>query len=253
MLTPEYLLHISEGSEEIAEELHIDVVNRIVGRVVARMDRGEDFTLTSYDKWQIETLQDAGYLLEDIQTEIARKTNQQLVEVKEAMEEAGVEALSYDDKIYESVGMSPSPLEQSPYMVRLMQDDYERTMGEWKNFTRTMGVSAQQTYIDAMDKAYNLVSSGAVSYTQAFKEVLDEIINEGVKIRYPSGREDTVETATLRAVRTGISQMSAHIQLARMNEMEVDKVVVSSHLGARPEHQQWQGKIYSIDWNDFDF
>ena len=252
MLSPDYLLHISEGSEQIAEELHVDIINRIVDRIVARMDRGEEFMLTSYDKWQIETLQEAGYLLEDIQNEIARKTKQQTEEVKEAMEEAGVTALEYDDKIYQDAGLSPVALEQSPYMVRLMQDDYEKTMGEWKNFTRTMATASQQLFISSMDKAYNLVSSGAVSYTQAFKEVLDEIINEGVKIRYPSGREDTVETATLRAVRTGISQMSAHVQLARMNEMEVDKVLVSSHLGARPEHQQWQGKIYSINWNNID-
>ena len=251
MLSPDYLLHISEGSEQIAEELHVDIINRIVDRVVARMDRGEEFMFTSYDKWQIETLQEAGYLLEDIQEEIARKTKQQTEEVKEAMEEAGVEALEYDDKIYQDAGLSPTPLEQSPYMVRLMQDDYEKTMGEWKNFTRTMAVSAQQDYIRLMDKAYNLVTSGAVSYTQAFKEVLDEIINEGVKIRYPSGREDTVETATLRAVRTGVSQMSAHIQIARMDEMDVDLVIVSSHLGARPDHQKWQGKVYSRTGNGY--
>jgi hypothetical protein len=245
MLSPDYLLHISEGSEQIAEELHVDIINRIVDRVVARMDRGEEFMLTSYDKWQIETLQEAGYLLEDIQEEIARKTKQQTEEVKEAMEEAGVMALEYDDKIYQDAGLSPVALEQSPYMVRLMQDDYEKTMGEWKNFTRTMATSVQSDYISLMDTAYNLVSSGAVSYTQAFKEVLDKIVNEGIKVKYPSGREDTVETATLRAVRTGISQMSAHIQLARMDEMEVDLVIVSSHLGARPDHQKWQGKVYS--------
>lgn len=251
MLSPDYLLHISEGSEQIAEELHVDIINRIVDRVVARMDRGEEFMFTSYDKWQIETLQEAGYLLEDIQEEIARKTKQQTEEVKEAMEEAGVEALEYDDKIYQDAGLSPTPLEQSPYMVRLMQDDYEKTMGEWKNFTRTMAVSVQQDYIRLMDKAYNLVTSGAVSYTQAFKEVLDEIIDEGVKIRYPSGREDTVETATLRSVRTGVSQMSAHIQIARMDEMGVDLVIVSSHLGARPDHQKWQGKVYSRTGNGY--
>lgn len=251
MLSPDYLLHISEGSEQIAEELHVDIINRIVDRVVARMDRGEEFMFTSYDKWQIETLQEAGYLLEDIQEEIAKKTKQQTEEVKEAMEEAGVTALKYDDKIYQDAGLSPTALEQSPYMVRLMQDDYEKTMGEWKNFTRTMATSVQQDYIRLMDKAYNLVTSGAVSYTQAFKEVLDEIINEGVKIHYPSGREDTVETATLRAVRTGVSQMSAHIQIARMDEMGVDLVIVSSHLGARPDHQKWQGKVYSRTGNGY--
>lgn len=251
MLTPKYLLHISEGAEEIAEELHVDIVNRIIGRILARADRGEEFMMTAYDKWQIEVLQEAGYLLEDIQEEIAKKTKRQTVEVKEAMEEAGVEAISYDDKIYEAVGLSPVALEQSPDMIRLMQRDYESTMGEWKNFTRTTARASQTAFIKAMDKAYNLVSSGAVSYTQAFKEALDDIINQGVKIIYSSGKEDTIETATLRAVRTGISQMSADIQLARMDEMNCDLVIVSSHLGARPEHQVWQGKVYSRTGNNY--
>lgn len=34
-----------------------------------------------------------------------------------------------------------------------------------------------------------------------------------------------------------------------MNEFDVDLVIVSSHLGARPEHQVWQGKIYSRSGN----
>ena len=251
MLSPEYLLHISEGAEQIAEELHIDIINRIIDRIVARLDRGEEFMLTAYDKWQIEVLQEAGVLLEEIQTEIARKTKQQTEEVKEAMEEAGVEAINYDDKIYKMAGLSPVALEMSPYLIRLMQRNYDATMGEWKNFTGTTATASQETFIKAMDKAYSLVTSGAVSYTQAFKEVLDEVINEGVEIIYPSGRKDTLETATLRAVRTGVSQMSGQIQLARMDEMGVDLVIVSSHLGARPDHQLWQGKVYSRTGNKY--
>ena len=251
MLSPEYLLHISEGAEQIAEELHIDIINRIIDRIVARLDRGEEFMLTAYDKWQIEVLQEAGVLLEEIQTEIARKTKQQTEEVKEAMDEAGVEAINYDDKIYKMAGLSPVALEMSPYLIRLMQRNYDATMGEWKNFTGTTATASQETFIKAMDKAYSLVTSGAVSYTQAFKEVLDEVINEGVEIIYPSGRKDTLETATLRAVRTGVSQMSWQIQLARMDEMGVDLVIVSSHLGARPDHQLWQGKVYSRTGNKY--
>ena len=30
MLTPNELLHITEGAEEIAEKLHVDIINRIV-------------------------------------------------------------------------------------------------------------------------------------------------------------------------------------------------------------------------------
>lgn len=257
MLTPEYLLRISEGAEEIAELLHADIINRIIERMMIRINRGESYLLTSYDKWQIETLQEAGFLLEDIQKEISRKTKQQEAEIKEAFEDAGIKTLEYDDAIYQSAGLSPLPLWESPYLVRLMQRNYDITVGEWRNFTQTTASACHELFISEMDKAYNLITSGAVSYTQAFKEAINNVVSEGVVVKYPSGHKDTLETAALRCVRTGVSQMSAQITNARMEEMGWDIILVSSHLGARhtgtndfKDHQHWQGKFYSKSGND---
>lgn len=245
MLDPNYLLHISEGGEEIAEQLHSEIIRKMVYRIMIRIGRGEDYILTATDKWQIENLQQAGYLLEDIQKDIAKATKLQQTEIAEAMEDAGVKALDYDDKIYQSVGLSPTPLTQSPELIRLMQRNYEATFGEWNNFTRTMAEEAQRNFIYQLDKAYNMVSTGALSYTEAVKDVVNSVISDGATVKYATGHEDTIETATLRAIRTGISQATAHIQIERMNEMDVDLVITSSHLGARPSHQIWQGKVFS--------
>ena len=245
MLDPNYLLHISEGGEEIAEQLHSEIIRKMVYRIMLRIGRGEDYILTATDKWQIENLQQAGYLLEDIQKDIAKATKLQQTEIAEAMEDAGVKALDYDDKIYQSVGLSPTPLTQSPELIRLMQRNYEATFGEWNNFTRTMAEEAQRNFIYQLDKAYNMVSTGALSYTEAVKDVVNSVISDGATVKYATGHEDTIETATLRAIRTGISQATAHIQIERMNEMDVDLVITSSHLGARPSHQIWQGKVFS--------
>ena len=245
MLSPDYLLHISEGAEDIAEQLHSEIVKRIVNRIMLRIGRGEDYLLTATDKWQIENLQQAGYLLEDIQKEIAKATKLQQSEIAEAMEDAGVKALYYDDKIYQQVGLSPTALPQSPELVRLMQRNYDATMGEWTNFTRTTAEQSQRLFLSELDRAYTLVSTGALSYTEAVREIVNRIVSDGVKVIYPTGHEDTVETATLRAVRTGISQATGQIQIARMDEMGVDLVITSSHLGARPSHQIWQGQVFS--------
>lgn len=252
MLSPDYLLHISEGAEEISEKLHTDIMNRIINRIMLRIGRGDDYILTAQDKWQIENLQQAGYLLEDIQQDIAKATKLQQAEIAEAMEDAGVKALEYDDKIYRDVGLSPVPLTQSPELIRLMQRNYDATMGEWANFTQTTANEAQKLFVTELDRAYNLVATGAMSYTQAVREVVNNIVTNGVTVTYPTGHTDTIETATLRAVRTGISQMSSQIQLARAKEMGVDLCIVSSHLGARQSHAEWQGKIYSIDWEEID-
>ena len=247
MLSPDDLLHISEGAEEISETLHNEIVKRIINRIMLRIGRGDDYLLTAQDKWQLETLQQAGYLLEDIQKEISKATKLQQTEIAEAMEEAGVKSLEYDNKIYRSVGLEPLPLHQSPELIRIAQRNYEATIGEFKNFTNTMANRVQQLYISECNRAYTLVATGAMSYTEAVKEVVNNIVSQGIEVTYPSWHKDTIETATLRAVRTGISQMSGQIQLKRMEEMEHDKVIISSHLGARPSHNLWQGKIFTVE------
>lgn len=259
MLTPEYLYRITERAEDVASQLHKNILDKIISRMMARIGRGEDYLLTAMDKWQIEVLQDAGYLLEDMQQEISDKTKRQVKEIKEAMEEAGVTAMQWDDNIYQSAGLSPVPLLQSPALMRIMQRNYEATAGEWRNFTRTTANEAQRLFINQMDNAYNMVVSGAVSYTEAVKDVLKNVSDTGLKVKYPSGRELSIESATMMILRTGISQATAQITMKRMQEMKWGIVLVSAHIGARnkggiPEnHELWQGKFYSLPEYDHTF
>lgn len=263
MLDPRYLQHIAEGAEEISSELHSYIIRRIVDRMMIRIGRGEEYLFTSADRWQIEIMQDSGALLEDIIPEIAKYTKREQKEIKAAMEEAGIKAVEQDDKIYEAAGLSPMPLLESPQLIRLMQRNYDATLGEWDNYTRTTADAAQRLFINSCDTAYHKVTSGAVSYTQAVREAVDEVVSGGVYVNYTdeeTGRvhKDTIETATARAVRTGIGQATGDIVLKRMEEMGWDTILVSAHLGARTgdggqnpgNHLWWQGKFYSRTGQD---
>ena len=258
MLSPDYLARIAEGSEEIASQLHTYIIRQIIDRMMIRIGRGDDYLLTSSDRWRIQILQDTGYLLEDITAELSKITNRQEKEIKAAMEEAGVKALEYDHKIYEAAGLSPIPLTQSPQLIRLMERNMDATMGEWENYTRTTAEAAQRLFINECDNAYHLVSSGAVSYTQAVKEAVNNVVSGGVIVHYPSGHKDTIETATARAVRTGVAQATGDISIKRMEEMDWDIILVSAHIGARTgdggqnpgNHLWWQGQFYSRTGKD---
>lgn len=258
MLSPDYLARIAEGSEEIASQLHTYIIRQIIDRMMIRIGRGDDYLLTSSDRWRIQILQDAGYLLEDITAELSKITKRQEKEIKAAMEEAGVKALEYDHKIYEAAGLSPIPLTQSPQLIRLMERNMDATMGEWENYTRTTAEAAQRLFINECDNAYHLVSSGAVSYTQAVKEAVNNVVSGGVIVQYPSGHKDTIETATARAVRTGVAQATGDISIKRMEEMDWDIILVSAHIGARTgdggqnpgNHLWWQGQFYSRTGKD---
>lgn len=258
MLTPEYLRRITEQAEEYAADLHGYIMQMVISRIIRRLERKDDYMFTATDRWQILTLQEAGYLIEELQDEITKHINVQRKEIKACMEEAGIKALEYDDNIYHQAGLSPVPLKQSPYLIRIMQRNYEATNGEIRNLTRTTAYVAQKRFIEECDNAYQKVMAGAQSSSGAIREAVDTIVKDGIRITYPSGHSDTIETAVARAVRTGISQATAEIQMERMKEMEWDIVLVSAHYGARTgnggqnpgNHFWWQGKFYSRDGKD---
>lgn len=262
MLDPEYLANVSEGAEEIASDLHTSIIKQIVKRITYRLGQGKDFSLSQTDRYQIEVLQEAGFLLEDIMKEITAETKKQSKEVKAAFEDAGVRSVRAEASVYETIGISNESLLQSPAMIRILQRSYEATMQEWQNYTRTTAISAQKLFINECDKAYNRVIAGEVSYSQAFYDAIKNIAEgPGAVVEYPKkdkngtpipgtvGWIDTIEVATARAVRTGIVQATSDITATRAAENGVTCFLVSKHQGARPTHAEWQGQVYWVDWD----
>lgn len=246
MITDDYLEELAQGAGLIAADLSDQIVREVVKRVVARLMRSGELSFSRTDVLQLQVLQEAGYLLADLKKMIAKATKRQASEIDRALREAGAEALKNDASVYKAAGLPVSAM--SPEMVRLISRQYEATMGLWANYTRTTAISAQQAFINACDRAANLTASGAMSYTQAVMRAVREIPKNADKVIYPTGHRDSIEVATLRAVRTSAGQTAGQITAMRAAENGVQLMIVSSHIGARPSHAEWQGKIYWVDW-----
>lgn len=253
MLTPEYIEKITKGSEFIADQIRTEGLKRVLERLMARLNDNQ-FFFSQTDRWQILAMQDARLSLEDMTQIIGEHTGIMAQEIWDEMLSACIEATSIDNEILRNANIEATDLERDPYSLRLLERNYTKTMGSWKNFTGTMPLQTYTAYIKACDKAYNLVTGGLVSYTEAVKQACDVIVQDGVKcIEYPSGHKDTPQVATLRAVRTGINQSAGDITMRRLDEYDWDIVLVSAHLGARygdggqnpGNHAWWQGKFYS--------
>lgn len=253
MLTPQQLLEIIDTLYPTIDELNTWITADIISRVMARIGRGQDAFLTATDDWQLQVYQAAGGHMEAVQQEIARWTKTSDAEIKRIFEDAGIKALAYDSDFYVAHGLEAINLAQSEGMIRLLEDTYQRTAGTVHNFTRTTAKASQQRLIKALDTAHMKVSSGATSYTQAVQEAVLSIVDEQTKVVYPTGHTDTIETAVLRAVRTGVAQASGNMAIQAMEERDWDVVLVSAHIGARygdggenpGNHFWWQGKHYS--------
>ncbi len=253
MLQPNYIWQITEAATDAASALDTRIKAMIIERLVARLDRGEDFYLTSTDMWNAQIYQDSGGLLEDIAVEISKYTSIQADLVYKAFQDAMDKSWKYDSAIYKAAGISEDQLTQSPHYTRLLQRHYEDTINDLYNMTGTRAAAAQKLFIEECTNAYFYIATGAESYSSAVVNAIEKAVaavsDKGILVEYPSGHVDTLETATLRAVRTGVVQSTAAITNERMNEYGWDLVRVSSHYGARPSHAAWQGGLYSLNGN----
>lgn len=253
MLTPEEIVEIVETMYPVLDELNAWITADLIKRIMARLGRGEDVILTATDDWQLQVYQAAGGHLEAVQHEIAIFTKKAEKEIKAIFEDAGIRAFRADNAFYTAHGLPEKSLAQSENMIQLLTDTYQRTNSELHNFTRTTAKASQQRLVKVLDTAHFKVMSGATSYTQAVKEAVNEIVSEQTKVVYPTGHVDTIETAVLRAVRTGVAQASGNMAVEGMIERDWDLVRVTAHIGARygdggenpGNHFWWQGKLYS--------
>jgi len=253
MLTPEQIVLLVETLYPTIDELNVWITKDLIKRLMARLGRNGELFLTATDDWQLQVFQAAGGHLEALQKELARWTKKTDDEIRRVFEAAGVKALAYDSSFYVEHGLDSLNLGQSEGMIRLLEDAYRRTVGTVRNFTRSTVETSQQRFMKVLDDAHFKVASGAESYSKAVQEAVQELATEQTTIRYPSGHTDTIETAVLRAVRTGVGQASGNMAILGMEERGWDIILVSAHLGARygdggenpGNHFWWQGKFYT--------
>lgn len=258
MLTPEELATIAETMQPHLDELNMWISQDMIRRFMARMGRGEKDLLSGTDQWQAQVYKEAGGLYEDLQKELHNFTGKSEDEIKAIFEDAGIRAWNADDIFYVAQGFESVPLLSSERMLNILTDCYQRTNNEVYNFTRTTANETQRRFIKLLDSTHMKVMSGAQSYTAAVKEAVSELASTQTEVIYPSGHKDTIETAVLRAVRTGVAQASGNMTLQGMEERDWDLIRVSAHLGARygdggenpGNHYWWQGKLYSRTGRD---
>lgn len=243
MLTADQLDALLPEITDLYEEYQTSVI-RDIARRLANAD------MTSAAAWQFQRLTESGAVYENALREISKLTGKSEAELARLFKKAGVKTLEFDDRIYKEAGLNPLPLNLSPAMQSTLLAGLAKTNGMISNMTMTTAVSAQTAFIHAGDLAYLQVSSGAISYDQAIRAAIKSVGESGLSVLYPTGHVDKLDVAMRRAVLTGVSQTAGRLQDIRADEMGQDLVQTSAHIGARPEHALWQGKVFSRSGTD---
>lgn len=240
MLTPEYLSALPEPILRLWEEAEREIL-----RDMARRISTYDYWIPAAD-YQAERLITAGHTRDEILAVLAKTTKKTEKELRQMMMEAGSRCLREDVAVYQTAGLKTPLIRESEALTEILNAGYRATAQTMKNLTGTTARTATRQFENALDLAWSQVSSGAFDAGSAIRQAVKQLCQQGVEaVEYPSGKVDTVETAVRRAVLTGVNQTAAKLQEELADEVGCDLVEVSAHAGARPEHAEWQGKIYS--------
>lgn len=107
-------------------------------------------------------------------------------------------------------------------------------------------------------EAISQVSKGYETYDRAIKDIVKKLISNGTnKITHVTKNGQVINysvyTVVRRNVVTSVNQLATAMNKLTAEELNTELVEVSAHAGARPSHQEWQGKIYSLSLNNIKY
>lgn len=249
MLYPDYfegkadrLLELYRGLEDFAIK---DIARRILaaGELTATADR------------LLYRLQQAGLHRDEIERKLAQITKLGQKELRKILQEAVIASWKDDKTALAAMGEDiKSPL-SSPHIVRIMDAEYKKSLGELENLTRTTMSDSYRDLIQLLDQTELTVAYGIETYSQAACRLIDQYASNGLTVTYPTGTRRTLESAVRLCVVTAMNQTAAQVTNQYIVDAGVEYVLVSAHLGARVKregqpdlagHDLWQGKAYKI-------
>lgn len=224
--------------------LYQQLEDDIVADMVRRMLRmGFVSETTAY---QAEVLQTAGILYDDILQMIADRTDASVAQVRAMFEDAGVRTVEIDTDTHEAAGEAPVDIRQDGGMKQVLDAGYRKTLGTMRNLVSTTANTTQTAFLQACDRAYMQVSSGAFSYQDAIRMAVRNLADGGAYVTYPTGHRDRIDVAVRRCVLTGVGQTAAAVAKKRAEDSGCQYMELTAHGGARPEHARWQGQLVQI-------
>lgn len=239
------------------EQHYIDLEERIMRDIVRRIKINAEITRSA--DWQIYRLKEIGVLQSDIEKYIKNAFNLSEKQLKYLYEDIIEKGYARDERIYNSGQNSIIPFKENIELQQLIKAVSEQTKDELKNITQSLGFAVKENgkivfkpiaayYQKTLDGAIFDITSGAFDYNTVLKRIVSEMTTSGLRsVDYATGWSNRTPVAARRAVMIGFAQVTNKIIEQEMSTLGTEYVEVSFHVGARPSHQAWQGKVFK--WN----
>ena len=242
MLSPQYLQGVPDPIVNVFSAAERKIIAELAKRIVEE-DYSKNISTFQFDKvTKIATFQEENKVV----LQKASKTSQK--KILRIMGKAGKKSIIYDDAIYIAVGLVPVAYYKSLGIKSILERGTKQTVGVLNNFCNNTVKASNLAYNAILDRTYTQIQSGMVDPNNAIIQAVHDVATTDLsKLSTYRGDTTSLESAVRRAVITGINKTVSEAQLERASEMRCQLVQTSAHIGARPTHQPWQGKVFCIE------
>ena len=249
MLSPDYFTN----KEDRLLELYRQLENFILKDITRRLLSAGEMTATA-DRliWKLKQMGESQAAIEQ---KLRKLTGLTQKELRSLLQDAVLTSWEDDRATLGQLGIELSNPLKNAAVIRVMDAEYKKSLGELTNLTRTTMKQSQIDLINMFDEADLRVAAGVQSYSAAVCDILDRYAGRGIYVDYPTGARITLEAAVRLNVVTSMNQTAAQVTNQYIVEGGIEYVLVSAHLGARvaqkgqpliADHSSWQGKAYKI-------
>jgi hypothetical protein len=199
-------------------------------------------------EWQARQLARRGRVSDEI-VETVRNGTAEAREAlsRELMIEHG-KARNTSDRMMEGTSLADNLPPDADEALKATLRVWEQRGAEQINRTgANLLASANEMYLDIVEKSTAQALAGDITGRQAMQNISREWANKGLPALTDSaGRRWTTEAYAQTIVRSNVRGVVTDTQLERAKQFGTDLVEISSHVGARPNCEPYQGKVYSV-------
>lgn len=252
-MTQGQLEQLPLGIEKIFSQLEMQIMTDIVNRI-----RENGFSTATAD-WEITRLQQLGKSEEDIRKWIQDALEASDDEISRIFSDEVYREYMGHERAYQSYGLEQVPYKDNTALQTLVEAVSAQTADTFENITSSMGFAIQgpsgtitysplmDFYRSTLDTASMGIQTGAFSYQSALERAVNQMSSSGLRwIDYDSGVHNRVDVAARRALMTGFRQVQGQINQQTAAALGTDSYEVTFHVGARPSHQLWQGRVWTM-------
>lgn len=240
--------------DKYLQELYENIEAELLRNIASRLDVDEIDGGTV--EWHTRKLNELGMLHSENIKVLAKYSGKTESEIRSMLKKAGygnIEESAFKEAYSKgTLPYKPVSLMKSEELKAILNTSITNSVDSFNLVNTTALESANEEYLKIINQVYLETTQGIYDYNTSMRKATTRLAEKGIKGASYMRNDGTkiirtLESAVRMQIITANNQCMSAMQEQRAKEWGSNLVEVSSHMGARPSHAVWQGKIYMLE------